>query len=111
MFAADPSISKNPVIEERRLGRFAYSNEFLLTAPPVALRNLFGRVIPVDVRYDYADQAFHVKAFSEFFAPVEEGSPIPEYQVVIRVAGTKKKLAYYVSFKQIESNPLSALFT
>lgn len=111
MFAQDPSVAKNPVIEERRLGRFGYTHEFLMTAPPGALKNLFGKVVPVKVEFDYAEQVFHVTAFSESFEPVEQGAPIPEYQVIVRVAGSKKKHAYYVSFKPIESNPLSALFS
>lgn len=111
MFATDPSVAKNPIIEERRLGSFAFTNEFLLTAPPAALRNLFGKVVPVSVEFDYPDQAFNVVAFSEFFEPVEQGAPVPEYQVIVRVSGSKKKLAYYVSFKPVESNPLSALFS
>lgn len=110
MFASDPTVAKNPVIEERRLGRFAYSNQFLLSIPPQALRNVFSKVIPVDVRFDYAQQCFAVTGFSEEFEPIEQGSEIPQYQLSIRIVGSKKKKqSYYVKFTP--TNNLSALFS
>jgi hypothetical protein len=128
MFTTDSTIGKNPAIEERRLGKFLYTHEFLVNTPPQAIRNIFMKVIPVNVEFDYARQCFNIVAFSECFEPIELGEQVPDYQLTVRVVdwdgksvgksngrvSVKKKLkkvAYYISFKQIESNPLADLFS
>lgn len=109
-FKHDPSLAKNQVIQEKRLGKFAFSNEFLLTNPSQIFKNLFSKVIPVDVKFDYATQTFNVTAFSEHFEPVDEDDEIPQYQVLVKIVGNKK-LAYRVMFNAVESHPLSTLFS
>ena len=112
MIFDEPSIvSKNAVVAERRLGRFNYTNEFVMTTPQAVFKSLFGRVIPVKVEYDYATQAFTMTAFSEEFEPVEQGEAIPYYQVTVKVVRSKRGNSYYVSFQQVESNPLASLFS
>ena len=108
-FEPDPIVTKNSIIQERRLGKFYFSNEFLCTTPPQVFKNLFSKVIPIDVNFEYAQQTFNVTAFSEHFEPVDENCEIPQYQVLVKVIG-KKKPAYQVIFQLVETNPLSALF-
>ena len=67
MFTTDSTVGKNPSVEERRLGRFIYGHDFLINTPPQALKNLFGKVIPIKVEFDYAGQCFNVTAFSDEF--------------------------------------------
>lgn len=115
MFTPDSTVGKNPAVEERRLGKFVYGYDFLISTPPTAMKNLFGKIIPIKVDFDYASQCFNVTAFSEEFEPVEDGTPIPDYQVTIRVVGAgvknPKRISYYVQFKIIERSALADLFS
>jgi hypothetical protein len=109
-FDQDPENSKNPHVQERRLGTFYFTNEFLLTNPPVVFKNLFSKVLPISITFDYAEQTFKVVAFSEHFEPVEIGSKIPDYEVTVKRVG-KTKVAYYVTFEQVDSSSLLELLT
>lgn len=110
MFGVDPSVAKNPAIQERRLGKIAYSNELLLTSPPAVFKNLFSKVIPVKLDFDYADQTFQLVGFSELFDPVEQGEAIPLYQTLIKAVQKKRAVLYYISFARVEQPNLSDLF-
>lgn len=104
-------VSKNAIVAERRIGKLHYTHEFLVTTPQAVFKNLFGRLIPVKVEFDYATQAFAMTAFSEDFEPVEQGEPIPLYQVTVKVVKGKRGPSYYISFAQVETNPLAGLFS
>lgn len=111
MFNLDSSNIKNRAIEERRLGRFYYTPEFLANNPAEVSRNLFMKLIPVKVEFDYCYQRFEITAFSDEFEPVQEGQKIPVYNVEIRGVKRKKSIAYYVAFIEEEANPLAGLFS
>lgn len=111
LFDETSVISKNPLVAERRIGRFNYTHEFLVTTPQAVFKSLFGRMIPVKVEYDYTMQAFTMVAFSEEFEPVEQGDPVPYYQATIKVVKGKRGPSYYISFERVETNPLANLFS
>lgn len=96
----DTSLSKNPIVAERRLGVFRYTHEFLTSTPAAALKNFFSKVIPTSVVFDYATQQFQMIAFSADFESVPLGYSIPLYQPQIRGVLNKKtqKTSYYVKF-------------
>lgn len=105
-----PLPKRNAVVVERRLGRFAYSYEFLQNSPSEVLKNLFGRLVPVDVKFDFVNQRFEIVAFGEEFDPVDLGEEVPIYHPTVRIIQRKSGLAYYVSFEKEKLSPLQEMF-
>jgi|ERR1017187_4059682 hypothetical protein len=96
-------VQHNNSLETRRFGRIFFSQHLLETASE-AVQKIFSKIIPIDVRYDFARAIFDVTALSDEFEPVEPGYVIPYYTVQIsiqkRKAGTGK--AYYFNFEKLE---------
>lgn len=95
---------RNNAFESRRYGRL-YSKQFLESSPG-ALQKLFAKIIPTEVKYDFAREIFEVTAMSDEFDSVEPGHMIPYYAVQVKLqrrnkGGTCK--AYYLYFHKIET--------
>src|SRR5574343_302897 len=96
--------TRNDMLESRRFGHLYYSKHLLETAPE-AIRKLYTKIVPTEIRYDFAREIFDVIALCEDFDPVEPGYVIPYYAVHIQVQkrdkGTGK--AYYLFFEKLET--------
>jgi hypothetical protein len=69
-------------VRERRLGIFHYGWH-LLELRPDAIMRLMARVIPVEVRCDYASRTFVVTAYSPDFDEAPSMFETPRYDVVV----------------------------
>jgi len=104
IFDENSLISKNALVAERRIGQFNYTHEFIVTTPLQALKNLFGQMIPVDLRFDYPTQTFIMTAYCEKFLPVEIGDIIPAYNITIKRVNKKSGPSYCVSVVELLDN-------
>jgi len=73
---------QDSVVKERRLGRIDIAEHFY-QADFNTVQEVFSVMVPIDINYDYATAVFNIKGYSEFFEPVELGSLIPYYRVII----------------------------
>jgi hypothetical protein len=97
-------VQRNECYEARRYGRFLYTKELLETAPE-AIQKVFSKVVPVEVKFDFARNLFEVTGLCHQFDPVEPMYMIPFYAVKIRRQKRNKGgtgTAYYIDFIKIE---------
>ena len=92
-------VQHNEALEARRYGRLIYTKNFLETCP-AAIEKLYTKIIPIDVRYDFARELFEVTAMSLDFDPVEPAYQIPYYGVQVKIQKRKSGSgrAYFISF-------------
>lgn len=67
----------------RRLGQLKYTGT-LLDQNPEALELLYSHFIPLDMRFDAAEDLYYVKGLSKAFRKVEVGERIPFYRAVFK---------------------------
>lgn len=73
---------QDEVFTERRFGRIDIDSHFY-ECDFNTVQELYSLIVPVDIQYDYATRRFNIKALSSYFEPVEAGSLIPYYMVII----------------------------
>lgn len=80
IMAAAPSVGTKEDLQFRK-GMFTFSDDFLKMDPDL-VQQIFAKVIPLKVEYDYAQEKFLVTALSYEFALIHD-SIIPTYMVTI----------------------------
>ena len=90
-------------MKERRYGLIKYTAEVIEDSPEM-MQKVFGKLVPLDVDYDFTNGVFSMKAASEYFDVVEVGKIIPTYNVkfqqVLRKINYQKQIAVYIKFEK-----------
>lgn len=105
MFDADSLIIKqNEALISRRFGRIMYTKEMLENFPE-AIKKMYTKLVPIELKYDFAKECFDLVALNDNFEPVPVGSTIPQYQVLIKRHPTKRggtSCAYRFDFVKVD---------
>lgn len=70
------------VVSSRRFGRIDIADQFVRTDFDT-IQKVYSQLVPTEITYDYQMNIFRIKGLSYHFDPVELGSQIPYYQVII----------------------------
>jgi hypothetical protein len=70
------------VASSRRFGRIDIADQFIQTDFDT-IQKVYSQIVPTEITYDYQMNIFRVKGLSYHFEPVELGSIVPYYQVIV----------------------------
>lgn len=88
-------LTKNPIIQNRQIGRFMIRSYFLGHSQPI-----FEKVLIVRCEHLMAYDVYEYYAYSEAFRPVKLGELIPEYHPNI-FQNTDDPTATFVTFEEV----------
>lgn len=74
-------------MRKRRLGVFRIHPDMLESGDKNALKLMFGRMVVLEARHDYAIRSVEYVAESDLFEPVESFCRAPEYEIVFTRMG------------------------
>ena len=78
---------------KRRLGQVKYTGT-LLDDNPEVIQLLYSNIIPLDLRYDIADDSYFMKGLCKAFRKIAPGEVIPSYKASFNKVPNKALSAY-----------------